>query len=98
MLCTTFDAGKPPVRFGWGATEQSVLYPHHGSVALLFLHALPLLHQIQEPARTTVFDDCLHKSRNSIGASPVALKLAMDGNPSRRLRTRMNHALQCGAM
>ena len=22
------DAGKPPVRFGWGATEQSVLYPH----------------------------------------------------------------------
>ena len=26
------DAGEPPVRFGWGATEQSVLYPHrwHG--------------------------------------------------------------------
>ena len=23
------DAGKPPVRFGWGATEQSVLYPHY---------------------------------------------------------------------
>jgi hypothetical protein len=22
------DAGKPPVRFGWGATEESVLYPH----------------------------------------------------------------------
>jgi len=22
------DAGEPPVRFGWGATEQSVLYPH----------------------------------------------------------------------
>jgi hypothetical protein len=22
------DAGKPPVRFGWGATERSVLYPH----------------------------------------------------------------------
>ena len=22
------DAGKPPVRFGWGATEPSVLYPH----------------------------------------------------------------------
>jgi hypothetical protein len=25
------DAGKPPVRFGWGATEQSVLYPHKPS-------------------------------------------------------------------
>ena len=23
------DAGEPPVRFGWGATEQSVPYPHH---------------------------------------------------------------------
>ena len=22
------DAGEPPVRFGWGATELSVLYPH----------------------------------------------------------------------
>jgi len=22
------DAGEPPVRFGWGATEQSVSYPH----------------------------------------------------------------------
>jgi hypothetical protein len=22
------DAGEPPVQFGWGATEQSVLYPH----------------------------------------------------------------------
>ena len=22
------DAGEPPVRFGWGATEQSVPYPH----------------------------------------------------------------------
>jgi len=22
------DAGEPPVRFGWGATEPSVLYPH----------------------------------------------------------------------
>ena len=26
------DAGEPPVRFGWGATEQSVLYPHEGEV------------------------------------------------------------------
>src|SRR6476469_531111 len=25
------DAGEPPVRFGWRATEQSVLYPHLGS-------------------------------------------------------------------
>src|SRR6478735_8786785 len=23
------DAGEPPVRFGWKATEQSVLYPHY---------------------------------------------------------------------
>jgi len=25
------DAGEPPVRFGWGATERSVLYPHYGA-------------------------------------------------------------------
>ena len=23
------DAGEPPVRFGWGATAEAVLYPHH---------------------------------------------------------------------
>jgi len=26
------DAGDPPVRFGWRATEQSVLYPHQARV------------------------------------------------------------------
>ena len=27
------DAGEPPVRFGWGATVQSVLYPHHSGIS-----------------------------------------------------------------
>ena len=39
------DAGKPPVRFGWGATEKSVLYPHFieyaNSTQFLFLFFSP---------------------------------------------------------
>ena len=48
------DAGEPPVRFGWGATEQSVLYPHrlHGSGSVVVLvvaeEAMPVGEQIPD--------------------------------------------------